>query len=181
MTAIVLRRAFAPDAGIPRLIHLDAQRAAGSHLVPAGHDDREVEPHLPLEELPTAEAWIAERDGEPLGIPVLADGWLDQLSEAPVAERTGWRRRSSNTPAAGGRADSCSGSSSRNPARSFSARHAFVPLAGSDGTANEEGAPDLLPAWPGPRRALRTLRVAAELSPGGVREGEDPLRSVRRR
>lgn len=149
MNTTVLRRGTRADAGVIARIHPDARRAAGDRFPPAVHDDNELEPHLLQDVLPVAEAWIAERGGEPAGILVLEGNLLDQLSVMPSAQGLGVGTALLDH-AKVRRPDGLRlwVFVSNEPARAFYARHGFVPIGGSDGVANEEGAPDLLLAWP---------------------------------
>lgn len=148
MSGIRIRRAGPDDAPTLARIHLDARRHAGDRFPPSVHEDAELLPHLLADVLPVAEAWIAERNGEPVGILVLEDDLLDQLYVAPAAQGTGVggvllehakRRRPDGLR--------LWVFVSNEPARAFYARRGFVPIGGSDGSANEEGAPDLLLRW----------------------------------
>ncbi len=149
MTKMVLRRATRADAALIARIHLEARHGAGDRFPPAVHDDSDLEPHLLHDVLPVAEAWIAERDGEPAGILVLEGDLLDQLYVTPSAQGLGVGTALLDHA----KARRPEGLRlwvfvSNEPARAFYARHGFVQIGGSDGEANEEGAPDLLLAWP---------------------------------
>ena len=86
-----------------------------------------------------------------------------------------WSRRSGPT------ASACGSSRCNEPARAFYARHGLVELERTDGSANEEQAPDIRMAWPGaePLAFLRGLIDevdAAARRPAGPPRGADPRR-----
>jgi GNAT superfamily N-acetyltransferase len=149
---LTVRLATADDVAVLARIQLDARKAAGDRFPPSVHADAELVPHLLENVLPAAEAWLAERDGEPVGILVLEEDLLDGLYVPRDAQGTGVgsalldhakRRRPDGLR--------LWVFVSNEPARAFYAARGFEPIGGSDGDANEEGAPDLLLAWRPPR------------------------------
>jgi ribosomal protein S18 acetylase RimI-like enzyme len=143
-----LRRATAADVEVLARIQLDARRAAGDLFPPSLHEDAELVPHLLTDVLPSAEAWLAERDGTAAGILVLEGDLIDQLYVDPSAQGSGIGSALLDHAKAV-RPDGLRlwVFVSNEPARAFYATRGFVPIGGSDGEANEEGAPDLLLAW----------------------------------
>lgn len=149
MNDLVIRRAGAEDVETLARIHLEARKHAGERFPPSVHEDDELVPHLLEDVLPTAEAWLAERDGVPVGILVLEDDLLDWLFVAPESQGAGV----GNALLEHAKARRPGGLRlwvfvSNAPAVDFYQRRGFVAIGGSDGSANEEGVPDLLLAWP---------------------------------
>ena len=97
------------------------------------------------------EAWVAEdADGLLLGYALLTATWLDHLFVEPERQSTG---------VGGALLDAVKGLrpggfclwvfESNVPARTFYARRGLVDLERTDGSGNEEKAPDVRMAWPG--------------------------------
>jgi GNAT superfamily N-acetyltransferase len=150
MVQLVLRRAGAVDVGALARIHLDARRAAEGCFPPAVHQDSELAPHLLTEVLPKAEAWLAELNDEAVGMLVLESDFIEQLYVTPSFQGQGIGAALLEHA----KAQRPLGLRlwvfvSNEPARAFYARRGFVAIGSSDGSANEEGAPDLLLGWPG--------------------------------
>jgi GNAT superfamily N-acetyltransferase len=145
---LTIRRASADDVETLARIHLAARRSAGDRFPPSVHDDAELVPHLLTDVLPVAEAWLAERGAEPVGVLVLEGDLLDQLYVAPAAQGSGV----GSALLEHAKARRPDGLRlwvfvSNDPARAFYAHRGFLPIGGSDGSANEEGSPDLLLGW----------------------------------
>lgn len=108
------------------------------------------------------ETWLAEADGipDPLGFAVLQPGWLHSLYVHPDAFRSGVGSallEVAKTRLASG--FSLWVFASNQPARAFYAKHGLIELEHTDGSGNEERAPDLRMAWMGadPLAFLRGL------------------------
>ena len=147
---LTIRAASADDVEVLARIQLAARKAAGDRFPPSVHEDAELVPHLLADVLPVAEAWLAERDGEPVGVLVIEGDLLDQLYVEPAAQGTGV----GSALLAHAKVRRPDGLRlwvfvSNEPARAFYAARGFEPIGGSDGEANEERAPDLLLAWRG--------------------------------
>ena len=84
-----IRAASVDDVEVIARIQLHARRAAGDRFPPSMHEDAELVPPLLRDVLPTEEAWLAERDGEPVGVAVLEGDLLDGLYVLPGAQGTG--------------------------------------------------------------------------------------------
>ncbi len=139
-------------------VYLAARAAAEPAMPPLRGDEPSVQRWL--EELhDRAEVWVAE-EGRPLAFAVVAGDWLDCLYVAPHRQGEGIGSLLLDLV----RARRPDGFSlwvfvSNEPARAFYRRHGLVELERTDGSGNEERAPDLRMAWP----------------------GEDPLTFLRRR
>ena len=143
-----------------------ARRGAAA-IPPPVHPDDDARAHFAELLVPTREVWLAgDDDGAVVGVLVLGDTELEQLYVVP--ERTGQgvgaallRRAQELRP--GGL--SLWTFSSNDGARRFYARHGFVDVDRTDGSGNEERAPDVRLAWPGSRDPQPHDAVAANLDP----------------
>jgi chorismate mutase/GNAT superfamily N-acetyltransferase len=148
---LTLRRAESEDAEALADLYTRARVAAVSQMPPALHTNAEdrtwMAGQLARSDL---EGWVAERDGEILGYALLTPVWLDHLFVRPDATGRGIGTVlldlvKSLRPA--GFALWVFESNTR--ARRFYARHGLAELERTDGSGNEEQAPDLRMAWPG--------------------------------
>ncbi len=97
------------------------------------------------------ELWVAEREGAPLGYAMITTGWLDHLFVDPATQGAG---------VGGALLDTVKGLrpegfclwvfEANEPARRFYRERGLVELERTDGSGNEERAPDVRMAWPGP-------------------------------
>jgi chorismate mutase/GNAT superfamily N-acetyltransferase len=152
---LLLRPATEVDARAVTAVHLAARRAA---TMPAGvHTDDEVAAWLAAR-LREDEVWVAESGGEVLGYARMTTTWLDDLYVVPEHARQGVGTALLDLVKARRPDGFCLWVFEMNvPARAFYARHGLVELERTDGSGNEEGAPDVRVAWPG-REPLAFLR-----------------------
>lgn len=152
-----LRPATESDAAAVTAVHLSSRREAA---MPAGvHTDDEVGAWLAAR-LRDDEVWVAESDGAVVGYARMTATWLDDLYVAPEHARQGVGAALLDLVKAQRPAGFCLWVFEMNaPARAFYARHGLVELERTDGSANEEGEPDVRMAWPGsdPLAFLRRL------------------------
>jgi GNAT superfamily N-acetyltransferase len=148
---MIIRRAASPDATATAELYLRARRAGGANgaIPPLVHDDEDVTGWLTQVVIPTLECWLAEHEsGALIGMLVLQDDWIDQLYVDP--DLTG----------AGIGAELIAVAKRERPdglrlwtfvsnegAQRFYLRHGFHEVERTDGSRNEEGAPDILYAW----------------------------------
>lgn len=148
---VLLRRAETDDADALADLYAAARLAAEPMMPPAPHTGAQDRAWF-ADRMATGshEAWVAERDGELLGYALFTQEWLDHLFLRPDVTGQGIGTHlldlvKSLRP--GGFAlwvfESNEG------ARRFYARHGFVDLERTDGSGNEEKAPDIKLAWPG--------------------------------
>lgn len=129
-------------------VYLAARAAAEPAMPPLEGDEASVQRWLEgLHD--RAEVWVAEED-RPLAFAVVAGEWLDCLYVAPHRQGEGIGSLLLDLV----RARRPHGFSlwvfvSNEPARAFYRRHGLVELERTDGSGNEERAPDLRMAWPG--------------------------------
>jgi chorismate mutase/GNAT superfamily N-acetyltransferase len=147
MAPMELRPATGADAGAVTAIHLTSRRAAP--MPPGVHSDAEVRSWLGAR-LSEDEVWLAEVDGRPVGYARVTPTWLDDLYVLPSHAGRGVGTALLEVV----KAQRPGGFSlwvfeTNVPARAFYARHGLVELERTDGTANEERAPDVRMAWPG--------------------------------
>lgn len=166
-TEVLLRHATEVDATAVAEVYLAARRAAP--MPDPVHSDDDVRAWVAEKLRGYDETWVAEADGQVVGFLRLAGDWLDDLYVVPWRSREGIGSAlldlvKSLRP----RGFSLWVFETNEPARRFYARAGLIELARTDGSANEEQAPDLKVAWPG-ERPLEFLRglvdeVDAELA-----------------
>ncbi len=144
-TDVVLRRADVDDAAAVAAVHLAARRAAP--MPPGVHSDEEVTAWLTAR-LADDEVWVAEADDVVVGYVRLTDTWLDDLYVVPAAARQGIGSMLLDLAKSlrpGG--FSLWVFETNTPARAFYTRHGLVEREHTDGSDNEEKAPDLRMSW----------------------------------
>ena len=152
MTPVTLRRADSADAGAVAEVWLRARRAAVPVVPAPVHPDDEVRQYFQTVVVPTKETWLAEVDGTAVAVLVLDGDEVDQLYVDPD-----WQRRGVGSRLVGlAQARRPDGLAlwtfqTNLPARRFYERHGFVAVDWTDGSANEERAPDVRYVWGGRR------------------------------
>lgn len=166
---LTLRPATADDADVLATLFWDARLAAYPAMPPTVHPMPEVRHWfrevlgLVPRTLPMPadrEVWVAERDGEVAGYLVLDPEWLDSLYVRPGL--TGHGIGAALLDLAKGLRPEGFGLwvfETNDRAQAFYRRHGLIVIRRTDGSDNEERAPDLEMAW----------------------MGEDPLAGIRRR
>lgn len=148
-TDLVLRPALAEDLPAVADLYLRVREAAVPAMPAQIHTDDEVRAYVGGWDLAATDVWVATEAG-PVAFMKLDAAWLDSLYVAPDHARAG----------IGGALLDVAKSlrpdgfclwvfESNHPARAFYRRHGLVELEHTDGSANEERAPDLRMAWPG--------------------------------
>ncbi len=154
-TELTLRPAAEADAEAVTAVHLAARREAA--MPPGVHTDAEVAGWL-ASRIGQDEVWVAEHDGAVVGYARFTATWLDDLYVAPAYAGQGVGSALLDLVKAQRPDGFCLWVFEMNlPARAFYARHGLVELERTDGSANEEQAPDVRMAWPG-RNPLAFLR-----------------------
>ncbi len=148
---LLLRQAGPEDADAIADLYTAARVAAVPQMPPALHTNAEDRAWMAGQLARTdREAWVAERDGELLGYALLESVWLDHLFVRAGGTGEGVGTVLLDLVKAL-RPDGFSlwVFDTNAGARRFYARHGFVELEHTDGSANEESAPDIRMAWPG--------------------------------
>lgn len=138
-------------------VYLAARRAAP--MPPPVHPESSIEAWV-SGCLRSDPVWVAQRGEEVLGYARFPGAWLDDLYVRPEHQGQGIGAALLDLVKAQRPDGFCLWVFESNaPARRFYARHGLVTLERTDGSANDEHAPDLRIAWPGtdPLRFYRTL------------------------
>ena len=149
---LTLRRADPGDAEEIADLNTAARVAAVPQMPPALHTNAEDRGWMARQlALPDHEAWVAERDGRVVGYALITPVWLDHLFVHPEHLATGIGSVLLDLVKSL-RPDGFSlwVFESNTGARRFYARHGLVELERTDGSGNEEKAPDIRMEWRGP-------------------------------
>ena len=141
------RRATAEDSDEVARVLIESRRAAGAAIPPSVHSDEETMAWVRDRLIVEAEVWIVS-DPTPCAVLVLTDRWIEQLYVA--AERTGQGLGSLLVELAkqlrpAGLEQWTFASNAG--AQRFYERHGFVVAEHTDGSGNEERAPDIRYVW----------------------------------
>jgi chorismate mutase/GNAT superfamily N-acetyltransferase len=150
-TELTLRPASPADSDRVAALYGAARAAAVPPMPPALHtaeEDRAFFAGRLADD--DHEAWLAESAGRPVGFALMTATWLDGLYVDPAAQRSGVGSALLDVVKAQ-RPDGFGlwVFESNTPAREFYARRGLVELERTDGSGNEERAPDVRMAWPG--------------------------------
>ena len=170
-TELALRPATTADLSAIAEVHLAARRGAGDAFPPGVHRDDEVRAWVAGWDLTTYDVWLATADGSVAGYTRSTPTWLDDLYVHPARQGRGVGTALFETVAAHRPDGFCLWVFESNaPARAFYRRHGCLELERTDGSANEERAPDIRVAWPGPEPLtfLRGLIDEVDLVLGDV-------------
>jgi chorismate mutase/GNAT superfamily N-acetyltransferase len=159
---VQIRRATPGDAAALAAVHVASRNGAYPAMPASVHRDDEALAWVAGWLHGDDEVWVAEVDGTPVGYARLTPGWLDDLYVVP--EHAG--RGVGSTLLDLAKSVRPAGFAlwvfeSNVPARRFYARHGLVELERTDGSANEEKAPDVRMAWPG-RDPMAYLRAQVD-------------------
>lgn len=146
-----LRPATAADARSVADVYLRSRHAAFPLIPRSVHPDDEVREWFADVVLPRGGVWVAGTDdGHVVGMMVLDDDGIDHLYVDPR-----WANQGLGSAfVALAKRERRNGLQlwtfeSNEPARRFYERHGFVAVEATDGSTNEEQAPDVRYAWPG--------------------------------
>jgi GNAT superfamily N-acetyltransferase len=148
---VVIRRAASADAEAATELYLRARRsaAAAGTIPPLAHQADEVRNWVRHSVIPRRECWLAEDVSVTVvGMLVLQADWIDQLYVDPDLTRAGIGAELM----AVAKRERPEGLRlwtfvSNEGAQRFYLRHGFQEVERTDGSRNEEGAPDIQYAW----------------------------------
>lgn len=168
-TDATLRPATGTDLPAIAEVYLAARAVAA--MPPGVHPPDEVRAWVGTWDLTSRDVWVAESGGTIVGFANLTATWLDGLYVEPGAQRGGIG--STLVDLAKSLRPEGFGLwvfEVNEPARAFYRRHGFVELERTDGSANEEHAPDFKMVWPGadPLAYFRSLIDDVDLVLGDV-------------
>ena len=168
---LALRPATVDDLPAVAELHLAARHGAGGAFPPPVHPDDEARAWVAGWDLTAYDVWVAEHGGEPAGYARWTATWLDDLYVRPEAQGRGVGSALFDLVTARRAGGFCLWVfESNQPAREFYRHRGCLELERTDGTANEERAPDIRVAWPGaePLAFLRGLIDETDLVLGDV-------------
>lgn len=145
---LTLRPAEVSDADAVADVHVAARRTAA--MPPLVHPEAEVREWLAGRLRSTDSVWVAECDGKVGGYARFTASWLDDLYVAPELAGRGIGSALLDLVKQQRPGGFCLWVFEMNtPAHDFYARRGLLDLEHTDGSGNEEQAPDLKMAWPG--------------------------------
>lgn len=157
---LLIRPATLDDAPAMADVHVDCREANVGSIPPMVHD-RETTHRWMLGRLEgDSDGWVAERSGRVVGYQVITGHWLDDLYLAPGETGQGVGAALLDVAKAQRPQGLCLWVfESNDGARRFYRSHGLVELERTDGSSNEERAPDIRMVWPGadPLEFLRGL------------------------
>jgi GNAT superfamily N-acetyltransferase len=141
-----IRRATSAESDFLAELWLRSRRASTS-IPPTVHTDEEVHEWFEKVVLPTCDVWVAIGNGEPIGLMVLDQEWIDQLYVDPTETGRGiggkLLEHAMTLHPTGLKLWTFQ---SNLDARRFYVTHGFIPTATTQGD-NEEQAPDVCYEW----------------------------------
>jgi GNAT superfamily N-acetyltransferase len=148
--SLLLRPAVTGEHGlaVEVLAQARAQAEADATMPPGRHGPEEVETWMRDVVLPTREVWVAMADERAVGLLVLDTAWLDQLHVRP----TWWRCGVATALLSLAKSLRPDGFrlwvfEVNTPARRLYEREGLVAVRRTDGSGNEERAPDIEYVW----------------------------------
>lgn len=162
-TDLMLRPARPDDAAALARVFTRARRAAAPELPLSGHDEGETAVRLARALAdPDREVWVAEAGDAVVGYALLTATWLEDLYVDPAHQRRGAGTALLDLVCAQ-RPDGFGlwVFTTNRVARQLYRRHGLVELETTDGSATDEGVPDVRVVWPG-ERPLSFLRRAID-------------------
>jgi GNAT superfamily N-acetyltransferase len=146
---VEIRRAGADEAAAVADVYLTSRGQAAPYIPRMVHTDDEVRNWFASIVLVQHEVWVAAIGARIVGAMVLRGDSVDQLYVLPKHQRRGVGSQLLAHAKRQRRVLRLYTFQSNEPARDFYEKHGFKPIAFGDGSANEEGAPDVLYEWKG--------------------------------
>ena len=152
---LTLRPGVAEDLDALAELLTSTRRAAVPMMPPPVHTPAEDRAWIERQLAGEREVWVAEAVGELVGYVILEPGWLHSLYVRPELKRRGLGSVMLDL-VKGLRPDGFSlwVFVSNVGAQAFYRRHGLVEVRRTDGSENDEGAPDIEMSWSGDRRAV---------------------------
>jgi len=149
-TELTLRPAVPDDLPAIAELYLRVREATVPSMPPQIHTAEEVHAYVGGWDLDRRDVWLAEDDGEPAAFMVVEGDWLNSLYVLPARSGQGVGSALLDVAKSLRPGGFCLWVfESNQPARSFYSARGLVELEHTDGSTNEEKAPDLRMAWPG--------------------------------
>lgn len=149
-TDVVVRPATAADLAAVAELHSRVREAAYPAMPRGTHDADDVLRWVTGWDLATQETWVAEVGDRIAGYTRISGDWLDDLYVDPELQGSGIGSMLLELVKSQRPPGFCLWVfESNTPARSFYAARGLVELEHTDGSGNEERAPDVRMAWPG--------------------------------
>lgn len=168
---VTLRPITAADLKVLADVHLASRSAAGTAFPPGVHTDADVRQWVAAWDLTTYDVWVAVAGERVVGYARCTPSWLDDLYLLPRAQGRGV----GSTLLDHVKAERPDGFGlwvfeTNARARDFYGRRGFVELERTDGSANDEQAPDIKMVWPGrdPLAYFRSMIDDVDLVLGDV-------------
>ena len=149
-TELTLRPAVPDDLPAIAELYLRVREATVPSMPAQIHTAEEVHAYVGGWDLDRRDVWLAEDDGEPAAFMVVEGDWLNSLYVLPARSGQGVGSALLDVAKSLRPGGFCLWVfESNQPARSFYSARGLVELEHTDGSTNEEKAPDLRMAWPG--------------------------------
>ena len=175
-TDLRLRPATRDDLAAVSEIHLAARAQAVPAMPPLVHTPDEVRSFHASLDLEEQTMWVAETD-RVIAYSELKGDWLDDLYVHPAHQGEGIGAALLDVAKAGRPDGFCLWVfESNRGARRFYERHGLVALEATDGSGNEERAPDVRMAWPGREPLAFFRRLIDEVDDAAGRAARPPGR-----
>ena len=150
LSDVELRPATSDDLAAVADLYLEVRTAAVPTMPPIAHTADEVHAYVGGWDLSQRDVWLAIAADRPAAFMVVERDWLDSLYVAPQHQRAGLGGQLLDVAQSLRPNGFCLWVfESNTPARSFYAGRGCMELERTDGSGNEERAPDLKLAWPG--------------------------------
>jgi GNAT superfamily N-acetyltransferase len=145
---VAVRQATAEEANDVAEVLLQARHANEPDIPNLAHSDNEVRGWVAAVLMDQCEVWVAVVDSEIVGTMALRDDWIEQLYVAPghMSRGIGARLIATAQDRSPAGLQLWTFETNRRAQR-FYERHGFVAVERSDGSRNEEGAPDVRYRW----------------------------------
>ena len=148
---VSLRPATAEDLTAIAEVHLAARHGAGAAFPPPVHADEEAHAWVAGWDLAAYDVWVATDGDEVAGYARCTSTWLDDLYVRPDHQGRGVGAALFDVVTSVRPGGFCLWVfESNTPARGFYRSRGCLELERTDGAGNEEHAPDIRVAWPGP-------------------------------